>query len=142
TRRQLSLKILVALGLPLGAGAVLLWIIQLNRTVRAKTVQIRKQMDELQQARDAARLEAEQDALTGLPNRRRFFQLLEERTLSAAEKEESLALLYIDLDGFKMTNDTLGHLFGDLLLKEVADRFNACVNAGDTLCRIGGDEFA
>ncbi len=142
TRRQLSLKILVAFGMPICAGAVLLWIIQLKRSVRAKTVQIRKQMDELQQARDAARLEAEQDALTGLPNRRRFFQLLEDRTRSAAENQESLALLYIDLDGFKMTNDTLGHFFGDLLLKEVADRFSGCIGSEDTLCRIGGDEFA
>jgi diguanylate cyclase (GGDEF)-like protein len=142
TRRQLSLKVVLAFGMPFCAGAVLLWIIQLKRSVRAKTVQIRKQMDELQQARDAARIEAEQDALTGLPNRRRFFQLLEERTQSAAEDRKSLALLYIDLDGFKMINDTLGHFMGDLLLKEVAGRFSGCVAPGDTLCRIGGDEFA
>jgi len=142
TRRQLSLKMVVVFGIAFFAGGVLLWIIQLNRSVRSKTLQIRKQMDELQQARDAARIEAEQDALTGLPNRRRFFQLLEEQTLSAAENRESLALLYIDLDGFKMTNDTLGHFMGDLLLKEVADRFSGCIGSRDTLCRIGGDEFA
>lgn len=81
------------------------------------------------------------DALTGLPNRR----LLEDRltqALSLAQREGTgLSLLFIDLDRFKPINDRLGHEVGDLVLQEVARRLNQSVRQGDTVARIGGDEF-
>jgi diguanylate cyclase (GGDEF)-like protein len=81
------------------------------------------------------------DELTGLANRK----LLSDRVtlaLSAARRDGSTgALVYFDLDRFKRINDTLGHEFGDALLKEVASRVSKCVRETDTLCRLGGDEF-
>ncbi|MDH5539620.1 MAG: EAL domain-containing protein, partial [Rhizobacter sp.] len=81
------------------------------------------------------------DALTGLPNRRRLSDRLKV-TLSQAQREmTSFALLLINLDRFKHINDTLGHAFGDRVLREVADRLKACFRQEDTLARLGGDEF-
>jgi diguanylate cyclase (GGDEF)-like protein/PAS domain S-box-containing protein len=84
---------------------------------------------------------AEHDALTGLPNR----ALLQDRlvqTLARAERVHGrLALLYIDLDRFKLINDSLGHPVGDALLQEVAHRLLAMVRVSDTVSRLGGDEF-
>ena len=98
---------------------------------------------ELQRARDAARKESEVDLLTGLPNRRRFTQLLQQQLASAAAaRRQRVGLLYLDLDGFKEINDTSGHLIGDMLLQEAAARMRSVLSPGDELCRIGGDEFA
>ncbi|MDQ1654012.1 MAG: hypothetical protein QOI35_3212 [Cryptosporangiaceae bacterium] len=83
------------------------------------------------------------DALTGLPNRRLFYERLEhtdERRRRGGS--EDLALVFVDLDGFKPVNDTLGHDAGDELLRQVSHRFKACLRTGDTLARVGGDEFA
>ena len=86
-------------------------------------------------------LQAHNDALTGLPNRRLFGERLA-LTLAAADRGLlTVAMLYIDLDGFKLINDSLGHQIGDSLLIEVAARFSARVRKSDTLARIGGDEF-
>jgi diguanylate cyclase (GGDEF)-like protein len=86
-------------------------------------------------------LEAHNDSLTGLPNRRLFGERLA-LTLAAADRGQlTVAMLYIDLDGFKLVNDSLGHQIGDSLLVEVAVRFSARVRISDTLARIGGDEF-
>ncbi len=85
--------------------------------------------------------QAYNDALTGLPNRRLFGERLA-LTLAAADRGQlTVAMLYIDLDGFKLVNDSLGHPIGDSLLIEVAARFSARVRKSDTLARIGGDEF-
>jgi diguanylate cyclase (GGDEF)-like protein len=86
-------------------------------------------------------LQAHSDALTGLPNRRLFGERLA-LTLAAADRGLlTVAMLFIDLDGFKLVNDSLGHPIGDALLIEVAARFSARVRKSDTLARIGGDEF-
>ncbi|MFS4097057.1 putative bifunctional diguanylate cyclase/phosphodiesterase [Streptomyces sp. AF1A] len=86
------------------------------------------------------RYEATHDALTGLPNRTLFFERLE-KVLGAGE-DQRFGLCYLDLDGFKTVNDSLGHAAGDRLLVEVADRLQSCATApGEMVARLGGDEF-
>ncbi|MDA8230301.1 MAG: GGDEF domain-containing protein [Magnetospirillum sp.] len=84
---------------------------------------------------------AHHDALTGLPNRVLFLDRLEHAVHQAHRRNLGLALLYLDLDGFKPVNDTLGHPVGDLLLRAVAERLANCLREDDTLARMGGDEF-
>ena len=84
---------------------------------------------------------AQHDALTGLPNRRLFEDRLGGAVERARRDRVQMALLAIDLDGFKKINDTLGHHAGDQLLREVAAQFGQCVRRIDTLARTGGDEF-
>lgn len=84
---------------------------------------------------------ATHDALTGLPNRVTFHQLFEQSIKSAQRNGRQCALLFIDLDRFKVINDSLGHAAGDTLLVEVANRLKACVRESDLVTRFGGDEF-
>jgi len=82
------------------------------------------------------------DPLTGLANRAAFREILENAILRAGRTGHALALLYIDIDGFKPVNDTHGHAAGDALLKAFADRLAHAVRRSDTCGRLGGDEFA
>ena len=84
---------------------------------------------------------AHYDPLTGLPNRILLQDRLSQAMLDAGRRERMVALLFLDLDRFKIINDTLGHEMGDALLKEVASRLTDRVRAGDTIARLGGDEF-
>ena len=84
---------------------------------------------------------ATHDALTGLPNRLMFNQLLNQAIRSAMRHQQQLAVFYIDLDRFKIINDSLGHDAGDLLLKEIARRFRSALRGVDVVGRLGGDEF-
>ncbi|MDD2684699.1 MAG: diguanylate cyclase [Gallionella sp.] len=84
---------------------------------------------------------AHYDTLTGLPNRALFYDRLRQALVLAKRHEVGLALLYMDLDGFKKVNDTQGHHAGDLVLKIAAERMFACVRESDTVSRLGGDEF-
>ena len=84
---------------------------------------------------------ANHDALTALPNRRLFADRLEQAIAMGRRHGEKVALLYIDLDGFKVVNDTLGHALGDFLLNEVVKRMKSRLRQCDTLARVGGDEF-
>ena len=91
---------------------------------------------------DRIRFLAHHDDLTGLANRLLFQERLARAVSAAARGEHGLALLYLDLDSFKQVNDTRGHAAGDCLLAAVARRLSASVREGDTVARMGGDEFA
>ncbi|WP_414565773.1 EAL domain-containing protein [Anabaena sp. CCY 9613] len=94
-----------------------------------------------QQVEDRIRFQALHDLLTGLPNRLLFNELLNTSLPNAVRKAESLAVMFLDLDRFKVINDTLGHTLGDKLLQQVAERLKASLRGGDTVARWGGDEF-
>jgi len=81
------------------------------------------------------------DPLTGLPNRRLFYDRLRQALLGNVRSEQHGALLYIDLDHFKLVNDRQGHATGDLVLQSVAKQLSLCIRVGDTISRIGGDEY-
>lgn len=84
---------------------------------------------------------AHYDVLTGLANRKLFYDRLKQDIVSARRSKKALALMFLDLNGFKLINDSLGHHNGDNLLKEVAKRLLDCVRTTDCAARMGGDEF-
>ncbi|ACT51678.1 sensor domain-containing diguanylate cyclase [Methylovorus glucosotrophus] len=85
--------------------------------------------------------EAKHDVLTGLPNRRAFTEALPLALARADRTQQWMALMFIDLDGFKQINDELGHDAGDMLLREIANRLNSATRQTDTVARFAGDEF-
>src|SRR3990172_9139464 len=85
--------------------------------------------------------QAFRDSLTGLPNRALFMDRLSHGLTRARRRHEHLAVLFLDLDRFKVINDTLGHAVGDQLLVEVSNRLGGSLRPGDTVARLGGDEF-
>jgi diguanylate cyclase (GGDEF)-like protein/PAS domain S-box-containing protein len=93
------------------------------------------------QAEDRIQYLATRDALTGLPNRVLLGDRANQAILAAARSRGSIALLFLDLDRFKLVNDSLGHAAGDALLRAVAERLGATLRRDDTLARLGGDEF-
>ena len=97
---------------------------------------------DLKRSEERLRHIAHHDALTGLPNRVLFHDRLEQALAHSRRSKILTALLFIDLDRFKIINDTLGHRSGDELLKRAAERLRGCVREVDTVARLGGDEFA
>lgn len=95
-------------------------------------------LDKLEKNRQRERYLAYHDPLTGLPNRQQFYDRLQQ---ALAQQAQMVAVLFIDLDGFKPINDTFGHATGDLLLQAVAQRLRSGVRQSDTVARLGGDEF-
>jgi diguanylate cyclase (GGDEF)-like protein len=117
----------------------------LEQTI-AKTLahvqQLKAKQQQIQTLQEELRRAAFHDALTDLPNRTWLQQHLEHLFKQRRQLDQGLiALLFIDLDGFKEINDTFGHEMGDLLLKRVAERLKSCLRKGDLAARLGGDEF-
>ncbi len=111
---------------------------ELNLTLEQKVIERTR---ELQAEMEKTQHMATHDALTDLPNRLMFGQLLNYAIKSAKRYKRRLAVLFIDLDRFKIINDTLGHDAGDQLLQEIAARLKETLRAADVVARLGGDEF-
>ncbi len=125
---DIALSLIVALFMTLAAHALLTQPDKLRRIVKRKT----QELETL----------AYQDALTGLSNRRLLREQLEQAIRQAQRKQESAALIYLDLDDFKRVNDLLGHEAGDQVLQQVSRRITATLRSSDLVARLGGDEFA
>lgn len=137
-RRALLLTLVFGLT-ALGLAALIAWR-TLHRN-RLKSEQIHEHLKALEHSRSALREEATHDPLTGLANRRLFYDRLQQAILHANRYGSKLGLLYVDLDRFKEINDTHGHHVGDAVLTEVARRLTASVRDSDSVARLGGDEF-
>lgn len=114
---------------------------QLAKSFNEMLSEIERRDEDLLDRQDQLHHMANFDSLTGLPNRALFNDRLEQALRRAARTGEKLAVLFIDLDDFKIINDTHGHRTGDQLLLEATARLAAVTRAGDTLARLGGDEF-
>jgi diguanylate cyclase (GGDEF)-like protein/PAS domain S-box-containing protein len=110
-------------------------------TTAIDVTQLRQNQAELQRAKDAAEYESLNDPLTGLPNRKLLHERLAFFLTNARRDAGIVALLYLDLDGFKVVNDSLGHSIGDVLLVLVAGRLRSGVSKTGFLARLAGDEF-
>jgi diguanylate cyclase (GGDEF)-like protein len=113
----------------------------LARTFHRMREQISRQVVTLQDHREELEHLAQHDPLTGLPNRRMLQERLDQSIARARRNNESVALLFVDLDRFKEINDRLGHDAGDYVLRVVARRMQGVLREIDTLARLGGDEF-
>jgi len=111
------------------------------RKIRLKSQQVQDQMTELEQSRAALREEATHDSLTGLANRRLFYDRLQQAIRHAHRYGGKVGILYLDMDRFKDINDLHGHHVGDAVLMEVAQQLLDCVRESDSVARLGGDEF-
>jgi diguanylate cyclase (GGDEF)-like protein/PAS domain S-box-containing protein len=100
-----------------------------------------RDLSERMKYEEKIRFQAYHDGLTGLPNRMLFYEKINQCIVLAKRYDHLMAVMYVDLDGFKHVNDNLGHDIGDLLLKEVALRLKQCVRESDIVARMGGDEF-
>lgn len=105
------------------------------------TYGVARDISERKKTEELVTYQAYHDVLTGLPNRSLFKDRLSVSIAQAKRNKRMLGVMFLDLDRFKWVNDTLGHFYGDELLKGVADRLKKSLRQGDTLARIGGDEF-
>ena len=105
--------------------------------------ELRQILSDREMREQRLRHESVHDSLTGLPNRNLFMRRLSDATHRARRGQDGLfAVLFLDLDGFKLVNDSMGHHVGDEMLISIARRLEACVRGGDIVARLGGDEFA
>jgi diguanylate cyclase (GGDEF)-like protein/PAS domain S-box-containing protein len=114
---------------------------QLEERLKRQAAQLVRSNAELKRSEGRLRYLAYHDPLTGLGNRKLFYERLSQSLKEAKINRQTIALLFLDLDGFKQINDTLGHDMGDLLLKTVAKRLTRTLRESDFVSRLGGDEF-
>ena len=107
-----------------------------------RTAELTEEVGQRKRAEDQMRYHAYHDALTGLPNRALFQDRLAIALAQARRSRQMVGIMFLDLDRFKLVNDTLGHVIGDQLLQAIAKRLAGLVREGDTVARMGGDEFA
>lgn len=112
-----------------------------NEILKRENQKLMRKLVSVSRRAVAANRMAHHDVLTGLPNRLLLIKRLQRAIAEAFQRQMLLALLFIDLDGFKEVNDRFGHKLGDRLLSVVAARIAASVRADDVACRYGGDEF-
>ncbi|MCB9385405.1 MAG: diguanylate cyclase [Bryobacterales bacterium] len=136
---QLEYRMLSAEGRTIWVRDLVNVVRDLSGTTRLRGVTV--DVTETKQLEQTLRHSANHDSLTGLPNRAAFSEALE-RAFRNAGPEGRFAVLFLDLDRFKVINDTLGHLAGDAVLKEAASRILQAVRSRDVVARLGGDEFA
>jgi diguanylate cyclase (GGDEF)-like protein len=117
-------------------------VAQLGAGFNTMLAELEKRDLEKRRAETRLQYQALNDELTGLPNRRLLADRLSHALAAAKRESRQVALLYVDLDGFKLVNDSLGHPIGDLLLSQVGERLRSRVRQADTLARLGGDEFS
>lgn len=115
---------------------------KLSRALRAAEEELKKATDELNEAKTVLKKLSSSDTLTNLPNRNQLDNDLEREIARSKRYNRQLALLYLDLDHFKKINESYGHDFGDLLLKEASLRLQNLLRTEDLIARLGGDEFA
>lgn len=126
----------LTLAVPVTVGAMVIAVMIIYEVITEKL------REELQDEKNKFKWDASHDSLTGLPNRPEFFHRLQLGMRNAEVNQQSLALVYVDLDGFKPINDQLGHHAGDEVLKVVSRRLQSILRGSDSLVRLGGDEFA
>ena len=124
------------------SAGLLISLLALPALYAIQTRRLYQLNERLQGELEFARYAAQHDGLTGLPNRAQFTERLELEVKRSKRTGESFALMYIDLDGFKQVNDTLGHQYGDDLLVAFSARLDDIVRESDLAARVGGDEFA
>jgi diguanylate cyclase (GGDEF)-like protein len=129
--------IVIALGVSLAVFYVAVF-----HLIASASKKLRRQTEALQTSAERDRHQATHDALTGLPNWELLRDRLERGLAAASRSAGEVAMLLIDLDRFKEINDTLGHSYGDRLLRQVGPRLQSVLREGDTVARLGGDEFA
>lgn len=112
-----------------------------EQELRESAAELSRSNRELKLSEDRLRHLAYHDPLTGLANRKQFHESLNQSIEWARTNKELMGLMFLDLDGFKQVNDTLGHDIGDQLLKVVAQRLVGCLRSSDIVSRLGGDEF-
>jgi diguanylate cyclase (GGDEF)-like protein len=141
TNWQPTAFLLGGLSLTVAIALFLRLISRYTSDLASTNATLRTQVQVRQQAQDELAYQAYHDPLTGLPNCRQFGQRFNEAIEQAKQTKETLALFFVDLDGFKIINDTLGHAVGDAVLKAVAERFRKSIGRRDIVARTGGDEF-
>lgn len=114
---------------------------QMEEELKRVAAELERSNEELRVSQDRFRHQAYHDTLTGLPNRKLFSERLSQAIEWSDSNHQTIALLFLDLDGFKQINDSLGHDIGDVVLKGVAKRLTESLRGTDTVSRIGGDEF-
>jgi diguanylate cyclase (GGDEF)-like protein len=117
------------------------WFSVIGGRIRALRDRLRERKQELQDAIGTIHAMATRDEVTGLYNRAFFTESLGHALAQAVRHERSLALLFIDVDRFKLVNDSLGHAVGDEALRQIGERIAGCVRTSDIVARLGGDEF-
>ena len=133
--------LLYGLAVTAGVALYLRMISKYTCDLATANVLLQTQVEDRRKTQDELDYQAHHDPLTGLPNRREFARRFDEAIERAKMTHNTLALFFVDLDGFKVINDTLGHAVGDAVLKAVADRFRQSIGRRDIVARTGGDEF-